>query len=185
MVLAALIYGAASGTLDKVSAAVSEGAADAVNVTLSLTGTLCLWSGVTEAIRRAGGMNILQRAARPFLRHLFSASADDPEITEAVAANMAANILGLGNAATPPGIRAAVLMASSERTSDDLAALAVLNTSSIQLIPATAAALRASLGAKSPFDILPAVWCASAAALLSGLAMLCLLRYIGNMVRAR
>ena len=144
MAAVSLLYGIFAGTLGDISAAVIEGAGDAVSVTLSLTGAICLWSGVTKVIERIGGMRVLSRAAAPILRRLFRESSKYPEIINAISANMAANILGLGNAATPPGIRAASLMCSDKKTVRDLCTLIVINTSSIQLIPATAAALRGS-----------------------------------------
>ena len=85
---------------------------------------------------------------------------------------MSANLLGLGNAATPAGIRAAQrlhALSGGEAASDELCRLAVLNTASIQLLPTTAAALRSACGAESPFDILPAVWISSAAGVAAGL----------------
>ena len=178
MVLCSLLFGAWHGTLGEVSAAALEGAGDAVTVVLSLVGTMALWSGVTEALRRAGALSALSRLFRPLLRRFFPGAARHPETAEAVSANVTANLLGLGNAATPAGIRAASLMAAHPDCGPDRAAFLLLNTASIQLIPTTAAALRGSLGAAAPFDILPAVWCASAAALTAGAVTLWLLRRI-------
>lgn len=168
-VVAAIVCGAATGRLDAVGNAALDGAAEAVKLTISLAGTLCLWNGVLEVMRAAGIDRAIARLTRPLLRRLLPDAADNDEALGAAAANISANLLGLGNAATPTGIRAARLMANGERATDSLCAFVVLNTASIQLIPATVAALRSSLGAASPFDILPATLCSSLCALAAGL----------------
>ena len=113
----------------------------------------------------------LARLFRPLLRRLLPNASRDPETLAAVSANVSANLLGLGNAATPLGIRAARRMARGcgGTASDELCRLVVLNTASIQLIPATIASVRSAAGCKTPFDILPAVWLASALSVTVGL----------------
>ena len=100
---------------------------------------------------------------RPLLHRLFPSTGQDAGLAGALSSNICANLLGLGNAATPPGIEAARRLAarSPGAASDELCRLIVLNTASIQLIPANVAAVRSSLGCAAPFDILPAVWIAS------------------------
>ncbi len=168
-VVASIVCGALNGRLDAVGSAALDGAAEAVKLTISLAGTLCLWNGVLEVMRAAGIDRAIAKVTRPLLRRLLPDAADNDEALGAAAANISANLLGLGNAATPTGIRAAKLMANGERATDSLCAFVVLNTASIQLIPATVAALRSSLGASSPFDILPATLCSSLCALAAGL----------------
>ncbi len=180
LIVCSVVFGAANGRLGDVSAAALDGAKTAVELAISLAGTLCLWNGVLEVMRRAGLDRALARAARPLLGRLLPDIRSDDEALGAVSANLSANLLGLGNAATPLGIRAASLMARGERATDSLCTFVVMNTASLQLVPATIAALRASLGAKSPFDILPAVWCSSAIALAAGLAADRLFRRIGR-----
>jgi len=126
-----------------------------------------------EIMRRGGIAAKLSRLFLPLLSRLFPASRRDSETMEALSANVSANLLGLGNAATPLGIRAAAGMAKLSKSgaaSDDLCMLVVLNTASIQLIPATVAAVRASAGAQQPFDILPAVWITSVVSVTVGIA---------------
>ena len=114
---------------------------------------------------------------RPLLRRLLPDACRDGETLAAVSANVSANLLGLGNAATPLGIRAARRMARGcgGVASDELCRLVVLNTASIQLIPATIASVRSAAGCETPFDILPAVWLASALSVTAGLTAACLL----------
>lgn len=108
---------------------------------------------------------------RPALRRLLPRASRDPETLAAVSANVSANLLGLGNAATPLGIRAARRMArGTDGTADDeLCRLVVLNTASLQLLPTTVAGVRAACGCRTPFDILPAVWLSSAISVTAGL----------------
>ena len=164
MAACALMCGLLTGRGEAVAAAAMEGAAGAVELALSMAGVLCLWSGVMEVMRQAGLADGLSRLLGPVLRRLFPQSADDRETMDAVAANVSANLLGLGNAATPLGLEAARRMArrSPRVASDSLCMLVVCNTASIQLIPATVASVRAAAGSAEPFDILPAVWLASA-----------------------
>ncbi len=172
MVIVSLFYAALSGTLPSLTSAAMEGAQTAVTLSLSLTGGICLWSGVMEVLRQSGGDRLLSKLLRPVLRFLFPQSAKDKETASALCGNMSANLLGLGNAATPLGIRAATRMAQGMNgiASDELCRLVVLNTASIQLLPSTVAVLRSSEGAASPLDILPSVWLASAVSVAVGLA---------------
>ena len=172
MAAASVLFGAASGRLDAVSAAVTEGAGAAVTLCLGIAGAMCLWSGVLEAMERGGLLRALTRLLRPLLRRLLPEASRDPETLAAISANLSANLLGLGNAATPAGLRAAARLAAQGtpgEASNELCRLVVMNTASVQLIPATVAAVRASLGAAAPFDILPCVWASSLCSVAAGL----------------
>ena len=171
MAAAAVLCALATGRMPQVSAAAVEGAGAAVELALSMAGMLCLWMGVMEVMRRAGLAEKLSRLLRPALWRLYPAFAGDRAVMDSIAANVSANLLGLGNAATPLGLRAAQGMA--RRTpgvaSDGLCMLVVCNTASIQLIPTTVASVRAAAGCQTPFDILPAVWLASALSVAAGI----------------
>ncbi len=169
MILASLIFGLATGRLDQVSAAAVEGAGQGVTLSLSLLGVLCLWSGVMEVLRRTGAAGGLARLLRPVLCRLFPRGSRSPAFLENLSANVSANLLGLGNAATPYGIAAAKELTKTPEGHRELSRLVVLNASSLQLLPTTVAGVRATLGSASPFDILPAVLVTSLAALLVGL----------------
>ncbi|WP_253290951.1 nucleoside recognition domain-containing protein [Pseudoflavonifractor sp. MSJ-37] len=163
MVGIAVLCGIGTGQGAEVAAAAVEGASAAVELCLSMAGMLCLWMGVMEVMERSGLSDGLSMLLRPVLRRLWPDFAEDGETMDAIAANVSANLLGLGNAATPLGIRAARRMSrrSPGVASDALCLLVVCNSSSIQLIPATVASVRAAAGCAAPFDILPAVWLAS------------------------
>ena len=126
-----------------------------------MAGILCLWSGVMEIMNVCGLSAGLARAFRPILRRLMPQASRDEKTLAALSANVSANLLGLGNAATPMGIQAAQRMKRGGTATDELCRLIVLNTASIQLIPANVAAVRSALGCATPFDILPAVWVTS------------------------
>ena len=171
MVTLSLLFGIATGNLDAVANGALEGARSAIELSLSMAGILCLWSGVMEVMNACGLSAGLARLFRPILRRLLPDACRDEEALAAVSANVSANLLGLGNAATPLGIRAARRMARGcgGVASNELCLLVVLNTASIQLLPATIASVRAAAGCQTPFDILPAVWMASAMSVTAGL----------------
>lgn len=171
MVAISLVCALITGRGTEMAAAAMEGASAGVELCLSMAGALCLWMGVMEVLRRAGAMGALSRLLRPVLGRLYPDFARDDGVMDAISANVSANLLGLGNAATPLGLDAARRM--SRRTpgvaSDSLCMLVVCNTASIQLIPTTVAAVRAGAGSSAPFDILPAVWLASALSVTAGI----------------
>ena len=171
MVVISLVFGMISGNLNGVANAAIEGAQSAIELSISMAGVMCLWSGVMEVMNVCGLSDWLARGFRPILGRLFPEASRDSETLAALSANVSANLLGLGNAATPLGIRAARRMACGcgGVASNELCLLVVLNTASIQLLPTTIASLRAASGCETPFDILPAVWMASVLSVATGL----------------
>ena len=167
-----ILCGLATGRGDLVAAAAVEGAQAAVELCVSIAGMLCLWTGVMEIMRRSGLAEGLSRLLRPVLSALFPQVSGDRGVMDSISANVSANLLGLGNAATPLGIEAVRRMErkSPGTASDAMCMLVVCNTASIQLIPTTVASVRAAAGSSSPFDILPAVWLASALSVGVGIA---------------
>ncbi|MBR5095084.1 MAG: spore maturation protein A [Oscillospiraceae bacterium] len=175
--LAGTLYALWAGTAAEAGAAVMEGAQTSVAFLLQIGGGICLWSGVMELLERCGATAGLARLLRPLLRRLFPRASGDPEALTALTENISADLLGLGNAATPAGIRAARRMVGADgRATDELCLLVVLNTASLQLLPTGIATVRAAAGATAAFDILPAVWISSAASVCAGLAAAALLR---------
>lgn len=171
MVVLSVFCGLATGRGPAVAAAAMEGAAAAVELCLSMAGILCLWMGVMEVMKRSGLSEGLSRLLRPLLKRLYPEFAKDKGVMDSISANVSANLLGLGNAATPLGIQAARQMSrkSPGVASNALCMLVVCNTASIQLIPTTVASVRAAAGCAAPFDILPAVWLASAISVTVGI----------------
>lgn len=162
----AVVFGLLSGRMPQVSQATAAGAEEAVRLMLRIGGTLCLWNGLMEVMQRSGLAQKIARLLSPLISLLFGDYAKDPQARAAIAQNMSANLLGLGSAATPSGLRAAKrLKELSDRQGKPphgVFLLMVINTASLQLLPTTVAAVRAGLGSARPFDILPAVWLSSA-----------------------
>ena len=171
MVLISIFCAVITGNQEALSAAVLEGAAAAIQLCISMAGVLCLWMGIMEIMQRTGLADKIARLLRPALGRLFPDFADDRDVMRAISANVSANLLGLGNAATPLGLEAARQMSrkSPGIASDSLCMLVVCNTASIQLIPSTLAGARLAAGSAAPFDILPAVWLASAISVTAGI----------------
>lgn len=162
-----LIFAAAGGRMGELSAAMLAKSGEAVELVISLCGIICFWSGIMRVAERAGLARKLARLLSPIVGLLFSGVKRGGRAAGLITMNLAANILGLGNASTPLGLAAMKAIAeesgdTSDTATDDMIMLAVLNTSSLQLIPTTAAALRAANGAAKPFEILPCVWIVSA-----------------------
>ncbi len=176
-VVAALL----SGNGSALAAAIPAGAQAGITLAVSIAGSICLWTGAGKLMERIGLTDALGRFMMPLLGRLFPGIKKDRAACSSLSANICANILGLGNAATPMGILAAKRMTDPRRpgiATDSLCRLVVLNTASIQLIPANVAAVRVSLGCSTPFDILPAVWVTS---LCSAGLGLCAAYFLGKL----
>ncbi len=173
LIVLSFIFGAASGHLSEVSTAALEGSQKAVTLTLSLLGLMGLWCGIMRVLREAGVLERLARWMAPLLRLVFPdawrAGRGIPEI----AAALIANVLGIGNAATPLAVSAMKALAEGQEgdtASDDMVTFTVLGTAFPCFLPTTVIALRSAAGSQHPFDILPAVWLCSS--LLSVFAVL-------------
>lgn len=184
MILLSIITGAVGGNMAAVSTAAMNGCGQAVELVISLTGTICLWSGVMGIAEKSGLTDALSRAFRPLNRILFRGLSPDSPAIKAVSMNMAANLLGLGNAATPLGLAA---MKELEKVnpvpgtaSQAMVTFVVLNTASLQILPTTTSYLRLAAGSKEPMEILPAVWLASTVSICVGVLMTRLLRGRGQ-----
>lgn len=173
LVLVSLVCGVLNGSGSALASSILQGAQAGVTLAVSMAGAICLWSGVGKLMEVTGITRSLSRLLRPALHRLFPSTRGDPQLAGSLSANICANFLGLGNAATPMGIAAAKRLKRPDApglATDELCRLIVLNTASIQLIPTNVAAVRASLGCQTPFDILPAVWITSIASAGLGVA---------------
>lgn len=164
ILLLSVVFASITGNGSQLAAAVGQGAGNAITLIISLAGSMCLWSGVGRVMEKTGITAGLSRLLRPVLGRIFPSVKEDKVLAGCLSTNVCANVLGLGNAATPMGIQAAQRLARHSQNGiagDELCRLIVLNTASIQLIPANVAAIRTGLGCTTPFDILPAVWVTS------------------------
>lgn len=172
IVLVSVVCAAILGNGSVLSAAVPQGAQAGITLAISLAGSICLWSGVGKLMECVGLTARLSQLLRPLLHRLFPSTKQDAVLAGALSGNICANFLGLGNAATPMGVQAVKRLkdpAQPHLATDQMCRLIVLNTASIQLIPANVAAVRVGLGCTTPFDILPTVWITSVCSASAGL----------------
>lgn len=173
-----LIFSTVFGRQTALAAAIPEGAQSAVTLSISMAGSICLWTGVGKLMEKAGVTRWISALLRPLLKRVFPSTQNDSVLSGHLSSNICANILGLGNAATPMGLLAVRRMKDPHRptyATDEMCRIIVLNTASIQLIPTNVAAVRSALGCSTPFDILPAVWitsiCSAGVGLLAAFCM--------------
>lgn len=170
MVIISVAAAAATGHLEETANAVFEGASTAVSTLIGLAGAMCFWTGILKITERCGISGAVRRLISPLVKRLFPGSGEAAR--EYISMNMTANLLGMGNAATPAGMLAAERLdeenGGSEYPSDNMCMLVVLNTMSIQLLPSTVLALRAAAGAAEPASVVVPIWAASVTAAAAG-----------------
>lgn len=166
-------YAMITGNMENVNNAIFESTESAVNLTITLFGTMCLWNGLMEIASNTNLINRLTRLLRPIVNFLFKGTKNNKKIREEISMNIVANMLGLGNAATPLGLKAMKSMQDQnldkKRLTDDMATFIILNTASIQIIPTTVIAIRLSLGSVEPTKIIFAVWFSTICAAVVGI----------------
>lgn len=159
LVLISIVFSIMHATVADTAVAVFSAAQEAVELTLKMLGMFCFWDGIMGIAQRGGVTDCIQKMLTPLLNLLFPNHKNDDTVKSAIAMNMTANILGLGNAATPLGLEAMRRLKANERCKDtatnDMIRFVVLNTASIRLIPTTVAMLRFEAGSASPMEILP------------------------------
>lgn len=175
MIIMSIMCSIFTGRTAEVTAAVTDSAVKAIQIIVTMTGSICLWTGIMKIAQESGAAKGLSSVLSPILRKLMPGLKPGSEAMQAVCANITANILGLGNAATPFGLKAISEMQKSnplrDRPTPDMVLFVVLNTASLQLIPATVAALRQSAGSISPYSIIPYIWISSSAAVAVGVLL--------------
>ena len=172
-IIISFIYAIFSGNLEKLNFSIFESTETAINLSLTMLGTMCLWNGIIEIAMNTALIDKLNKILKPIINFLFPEVKDNREITSEISMNMIANILGLGNAATPLGLKAMKSMQKCNNEKDTLSnsmiMLIVINTASIQLIPTTVIAIRTSLGSENPTAIVLPVWIATILAPIAGI----------------
>ncbi len=167
------IYALISGNIEQASNGIFESAASAVELTLTFFGTICLWNGIINIAKESSLMSKLTRLLYPLIRFLFPELKKNEIAKEEISMNIVANLLGLGNAATPLGLKAMETMQKENPKKDTLtnsmAMFIVLNTASLQIIPTNVIAIRSSLGSASPNNIIIQVWVATIVAAIVGI----------------
>ena len=172
-IIISIIYAIFSGNIENLNNNIFESTESAVNLTLTLLGTTCLWSGIMEVASKTKIIEYLTNILKPIIKSLFSEV--NEKSSENIIMNIIANILGLGNAATPLGLKAMSELQkenkNKEELSDNMMMLIVLNTASLQIIPTTIIALRSSLGSDNPTQIIFPVWVSTICAAIVGIIL--------------
>ena len=172
MIALAFLFSLISGSAGAMSQEIMDSASGAVTLLISISGMLCMWTGFMRIAKDCGLIDKLSRLCAPLLRRLYPDVEVESDAFRYISMNISANLLGLGNAATPLGLNAMKELKKqnpSDTASDSMLTFVLMNTASIQLLPTTVAALRKSYGSQHPFDILLCVWITSALALTAGL----------------
>ena len=172
-IVVSIVYAFFSGNIQNVSNGIIDSAASAVELTLTFFGTICLWNGVMQIAKQTTLMEKLTKALRPFMRFLFPELKNQKQAQEEISINIVANLLGLGNAATPLGLKAMKTLQKEnpkkDTLSNSMAMFIVLNTASLQIIPTNVIAIRSSLSSSSPSGIILQVWIATIIAAVVGI----------------
>ena len=172
-IVVSIVYALFSGNIQNVSNGIFDSAASAVELTLTFFGTICLWNGIMQIAKQTTLMEKLTKVLRPFMRFLFPELKEQKHAQEEISINIVANLLGLGNAATPLGLKAMKTLqkenSKKDTLSNSMAMFIVLNTASLQIIPTNVIAIRSSLGSSSPSGIILQVWVATVVAALVGI----------------
>lgn len=172
LIVVSVVVAGVTGRMEAVTKAAFEGAKGAVEIALGLVGFMALWLGAMKVAEEAGMVRVLARALRPVARRLFPDLPADHPALGAILMNLAANWLGLGNAATPLGLKAMAELDSLNSVkgtaSDAMVMFLALNTSCITVVPATIIAVRSQLGSASPTEIiLPTVLASTCATVVA------------------
>ena len=169
LIIISLITAAVNGNMEVTINAAFDGAKAAVDTILALTGVMCFWTGIMKIAEKSGLSDKIEKLLRPLITFLFPNSSN--EAKKYISMNMSANLLGMGNAATPMGIKAMQMLDKEnprpEYASDDMCMLVVLNTTSLQLIPTTIIALRTAANSANPFSVILPIWISSLTAVVA------------------
>lgn len=183
-IIISIIYAIFSGNVENINKAIFQSTEDAVNLTLTLIGMTCLWSGIMEIASNTKIIEYLSKILNPVVKFLFPKIKKEERAYKNIVMNIIANILGLGNAATPLGLQAMNELQKDniekERLSDEMMMLIVLNTASLQIIPTTVLAIRTSLGSENPTKIIFPVWISTICAAVVGVFLTKLFIKIDN-----
>lgn len=162
LIICSFIYAIISGNIESVNNSIFNSLEEVITISMTLVGTMCLWCGLMEIVKNTSIIKKLTKILSPILNWLFPDSKNNKEAMKNISLNTISNILGLGNAATPAGIKAMENLQeeniNKKRLSNSMMMLVVLNTTSIELIPTTVIAIRSSLNAQNPADIIIPIW---------------------------
>lgn len=172
-IIISYIYAIFTGNVNEINNSVFESCESAVKLTITFLGTMCLWSGIMQIAKKTTLIDKLTNFLTPIMKILFPKIQKGNPVHKEISMNMVANILGLGNAATPLGLKAMKTLQKDNPKKDTLtnsmAMFIIINTASIQIIPTTVIAIRSSLGSTNPTQIIIPVWIATLVAAIAGI----------------
>lgn len=175
MVVFSFISACFSGNMQELSDSVVNGGQDAISLIIKLTGMMCLWGGIMKIAEKAELTKIICNLLRPLFSFLYKDVDKNSPTARAMSMNITANLLGLGNAATPLGLEAMRRMQEANpeksRATDDMIIFVVMNSAAMRLIPTTVATLRTQFGSASPMEIMPATWLSTLLSLFAGVTV--------------
>ncbi len=181
-----IICGFVTGRTKELADSIFSGAQESVELVISLFGMMCFWTGFMKIAELGGLTSALSKIFSPILQRLFPEYKSNSKAISAICMNVTANLLGLGNAATPMGIMAMKEMQKKnikkDTANNSMAMFVVINTASIQLIPTFMAILRQKHGSREPFDVLPAIWIVSIISLIIGITVAKILEKRGKKI---
>ena len=164
-IIASFIYAVLVGRISQINTAVFESTKTAVELSISMLGTICLWNGIMEIASKTSIVTHLNKILNPIMKKIFPEIKKEDKVYNEITMNIIANIMGLGNAATPLGLKAMKSMqqtnSEKDRLTNSMAMFIVINTASIQIIPTTVIAIRNSLESKNPAGMIVPVWIAT------------------------
>lgn len=179
LIIASIICSVFLGNTEELSTALLNSGASSIELIMKMAGIMCLWSGIMKIAEKSGFTSLIAKLFSPLLRPLFPRLDKNSPAFRSITMNISANLLGLGNAATPFGLKAMeqlhTLNNRSDTASNEMVIFVVMNTASLQLLPTTIATLRQAYGSTAPFDIIVPVWISSACALAVALIISCTL----------
>ena len=162
LIIASYVYAVLTGNIESVNNSIFSSVSDVVKLALTLLGNMCLWCGIMNIVKSTNILNWLNKALMPLLNWLYPNEKNNKEVMDEISMNTIANMLGIGNAATPAGLKAMEKMQNNNpdksKITDSMAMLIVLNTTSIQIIPTTVIAIRSSLESISPSEVITPIW---------------------------
>ena len=172
MILMSFIAAIFTGNMQNLSDSVIVSGQDAIELVIKLIGIMCFWGGMMKIAEKSSLTDYISRFLSPLFSKLYKKAGKTPEIAQPMAMNVTANLLGLGNAATPLGLEAMRRMqeANEDKTvaTDDMIVFVVMNSAAMRIIPTTVAALRTQFMSENPMEIMPATWVSTLLSLTAG-----------------
>lgn len=172
-IIISFLYAFYSGNIFNINNAIFSSADQTVDLCLTMFGTICLWNGIMKIAIKTSLIEKLTKFLKPLISFLFPEIKNDKKISKEISMNMVANILGLGNASTPLGLKAMHSMQNinenKQKLSNSMAMFILINTASLQIIPTTVISIRNSLGSQNPTKIILGVWVATISAFITAI----------------